>query len=230
MFSCGLMVSPFRCCWRPSPSPVLRKTRVSPEDSLQWGRRCPVSACVGSWAGLEGKPVFASPVGQRIMATLELPAHGWGKRMGRRVGSLEWSPTPSSVYKVEDQRGPAAEHGELCSVSCAAWVGAESGGERIHVTCMAESLGCPPETMTTLFISYTPILKEKFTLKKRKSSSCLCCPGGPCSLPPLVHEFAPADPRPPVHAPSPGPWQTQACSLHLRVCFCFADEFVCIRF
>ena len=40
----------------------------------------------------------------------------------------------------------------------AAWMGVEFGGEWIHVyVCMAESLCCPSETITTLLISYTPI-------------------------------------------------------------------------
>ena len=40
----------------------------------------------------------------------------------------------------------------------AAWMGGEFGGEWIHVyVCMAESLYCPSETITTLLISYTPI-------------------------------------------------------------------------
>ena len=40
----------------------------------------------------------------------------------------------------------------------AAWMGGEFGGEWIHVyVCMDESLCCPPETITTLLISYTPI-------------------------------------------------------------------------
>lgn len=47
---------------------------------------------------------------------------------------------------------------------------------RTHLcTCMAESLGCPPETTTTLFIGYTPEPNEKFTLRKRKRRSCPCC-------------------------------------------------------
>jgi len=31
--------------------------------------------------------------------------------------------------------------------------------------CMAESLGCLPETITTLFISYTPLQNNKFKKK-----------------------------------------------------------------
>ena len=38
----------------------------------------------------------------------------------------------------------------------AAWMGGEFGGEWTCV-CMAESLHCPPESITTLLISYIPI-------------------------------------------------------------------------
>ena len=41
--------------------------------------------------------------------------------------------------------------------------------------CMAESLRCSPETITTLLISYNPIQNKK--LKKRMSTQGLC-PGG----------------------------------------------------
>ena len=40
----------------------------------------------------------------------------------------------------------------------APWMGGESGGEWIHVyVSKAESLCCPPKTLTTLLIGYTPI-------------------------------------------------------------------------
>ena len=42
----------------------------------------------------------------------------------------------------------------------AAWTGGEFGGERTHV-CVAESLCCPPEAITTLFIGYTPVQNKK---------------------------------------------------------------------
>ena len=38
----------------------------------------------------------------------------------------------------------------------AAWMGGESGGRMDTCICMAESLCSPPETVTTLLISYTP--------------------------------------------------------------------------
>ena len=37
----------------------------------------------------------------------------------------------------------------------AAWMGGEFGGEWIDT--YAESIGCPPETITTLLIGYTPV-------------------------------------------------------------------------
>ena len=43
----------------------------------------------------------------------------------------------------------------------AAWMGGEFGGEWLR----AESLCCPPETITTLSIGYTPIQNKK--LKKK---------------------------------------------------------------
>ena len=124
MFSRGSTVSPFHGCWRSSPSPVLRKTRVSPEDPLRWGRRRPVSACVGSGAGLGGKPVFASPVGQRIMAKQELPAHRWGGRIVRKFGMvsftrlcLKWVTNKDLLYST----------GNSAQSYVAAWMGAEFG-------------------------------------------------------------------------------------------------------
>ena len=44
----------------------------------------------------------------------------------------------------------------------AAWMGGEIGGRIGTCVCMAESLCCSPETITTLLISYIPIQKEKF--------------------------------------------------------------------
>ena len=41
-------------------------------------------------------------------------------------------------------------------------MGGEFGGEWIYVICMAESLCCAPETITTLFIGYTPIQNWRF--------------------------------------------------------------------
>ena len=51
----------------------------------------------------------------------------------------------------------------------AAWMGGELRGEWIHVYCMAESLCCPPVTITTLLISCIPIQNKKFKKKKNKT-------------------------------------------------------------
>ena len=124
MFSRGWTVSPFRGCWCASPSPVLRKTRVSPEDPLRWGRRRPVSACVGSGAGLWGKPVFASPVGQRTVAKQELPAHSWGGSTVRKFGMVSFTGLYLKWVTDKDLLDSA---GNSAQSHVAAWVGAESG-------------------------------------------------------------------------------------------------------
>ena len=61
----------------------------------------------------------------------------------------------TGICNVDDQQDPW-KHREPCSGSLAA--GWEGGlGERDTCLCMAEALCCPPETVSTLLISYTPI-------------------------------------------------------------------------
>ena len=48
----------------------------------------------------------------------------------------------------------------------AAWMGWEFEGQCIYVLYMTEPLYCPPETITTLLIGYTPIQNKKLNLKK----------------------------------------------------------------
>ena len=57
---------------------------------------------------------------------------------------------------------------ELCSMLCASLDGRGVWGRKHTCVCMAESLCCPPETITTLLIGYTPILNV-FGVKKIKS-------------------------------------------------------------
>ena len=47
--------------------------------------------------------------------------------------------------------------------------GREVWGRMGMCICMAESLCCSPETITTLLIGYTPIQNKKLILKKRRS-------------------------------------------------------------
>ena len=51
--------------------------------------------------------------------------------------------------------------GKSAQCSLAAWMGGESGGRVDTCICMAESLCCPPETMTMLLIGYTLIQNKK---------------------------------------------------------------------
>ena len=44
------------------------------------------------------------------------------------------------------------------------------GGRMDTCVCMAESLCCPPEIITTLLISYTPTQNKKFKKKKKRFS------------------------------------------------------------
>ena len=49
--------------------------------------------------------------------------------------------------------------------------------EIVHTCiCMAESLHCPPETIITLLIGYTPIQKKKLTKKKPEQTEGSLCP------------------------------------------------------
>ena len=60
---------------------------------------------------------------------------------------------------MDNQQGPAVQHRELLNVMWQpGWEGVE--GEWIRV-CMAQSLCCPPETIT-LSIGYTPLQNKKF--------------------------------------------------------------------
>ena len=61
---------------------------------------------------------------------------------------------------------------ELFSMLCGSLDGRGTWGRMDTYVCMAESLCCPPETITTLLISYTPTQNSK--LKKKKSTVSLC--------------------------------------------------------
>ena len=73
---------------------------------------------------------------------------------GRKVKSMGIEKAWKILFP-DDQEGPTVEHRELCSMLCGSLDGGESGGEWIHVYVW---LGpCARETITTLFIGYTPI-------------------------------------------------------------------------
>ena len=66
----------------------------------------------------------------------------------------------SAMSKMDNQQGPTVEHREFCSVL---WGSLDWGGgvwgRMDTCVCMAESLRCSPETITTLLVGYTPIQK-----------------------------------------------------------------------
>ena len=59
------------------------------------------------------------------------------------------------IMKMDNQQGPAVQHRELCSVLRSHLDGRGVWGRMDTCICMAESLYCPPETITTLLIGYT---------------------------------------------------------------------------
>ena len=54
------------------------------------------------------------------------------------------------IFRKDNQQGPAVEHRELCSILCGSLDGRGVWGRMNTCICMAESLCCPPETITTL--------------------------------------------------------------------------------
>jgi len=76
----------------------------------------------------------------------------------------------TAVFKMDNRQGPilySTENSAQCHV--AAWMGGEFRGEWLHLymyiymyMCMAESLCCSPETITTLLIGCTPVQNKKF--------------------------------------------------------------------
>ena len=60
----------------------------------------------------------------------------------------------TATFKMENQQGPAVEHRELCSVLCGSLDGRDVWRRKDTCVCMAESLRCPPETITALFVNW----------------------------------------------------------------------------
>ena len=58
------------------------------------------------------------------------------------------------VFKMDNQQGPTVQHRELCLMLHGSLDGRGVWGRMDICICMAESLCCLPETMTTLLIRY----------------------------------------------------------------------------
>ena len=63
---------------------------------------------------------------------------------------------------------------ELCSMFHGRLGGRSVWGRMVTYICMAESFGCSPETITTLFMGYTPIQNRNFK-KQTKMITFLFC-------------------------------------------------------
>ena len=74
----------------------------------------------------------------------------------------------SLLYLDGYQQGPTVGHRGLCSVICGSLGGRGTWGRMDTWICMVEGLCCPPETITTLLISYIPIQNQKLLFKKEK--------------------------------------------------------------
>ena len=66
------------------------------------------------------------------------------------------------IFKVDNQQEPTVWHRGLYSMLCHSLDGRGVGGRMDTWICMAESLRCPLETITTLLIRYTSIQNKKF--------------------------------------------------------------------
>ena len=70
------------------------------------------------------------------------------------------------IFKTENAQGPTVQHRELSSMLCGSLDGRGVWGRMDTCICMAELLSCPPETITTLLIRYTPIKTKKLGEKE----------------------------------------------------------------
>ena len=58
------------------------------------------------------------------------------------------------IFKMDNQQGPTIQHMELYSMLCASLDGRGVWGRMDACICMAESLCCLPESITTLFVNW----------------------------------------------------------------------------
>ena len=73
----------------------------------------------------------------------------------------------TAIFKMDNQQGPSVEPRKFCSMLCDSLDQKGVWGRMDPCMCMAESLRCLPETITTLLIGYTPI-QNVFGVKKPK--------------------------------------------------------------
>ena len=83
---------------------------------------------------------------------------GVGERLRGRDSLEVWDQhVYTAIFKMDYQQGPTVYHKELCSVLHGSLDGRGVWGRMDTCIHVAESLCCPLETITTLFIGSTPI-------------------------------------------------------------------------
>ena len=80
-----------------------------------------------------------------------------GRLRGRDSKGVWDGHVHTAIFEMNNKQGPPIWHMELCSMLCGSLDGMGVWGRVDTSLYMAESLGCPPETVTTLLISHTPI-------------------------------------------------------------------------
>ena len=85
-----------------------------------------------------------------------------GEGLGGRDSCRVWDGhVHPAMSKMDNQQGPPVHHRELCSMLCGSLDGRGVWGRMDTCMCMAQSLCCPPETITTLLIGCSPVLNKK---------------------------------------------------------------------
>ena len=81
-----------------------------------------------------------------------------GGRMGERDSQGIWDQhVHTAAFKMDNQQCPSVQHMELCSMLCGSLDGKREWVRMDTYICMAESLCCPPETITPQLIGYDPM-------------------------------------------------------------------------
>ena len=128
------------------------------------------------WAGLylkgrNKKDLLSSTRNSAQHSAITLWSSGWGEDGGRDSQGVWDGHGHTAGFNMENQQGPAAQLRELSSMSCGSLVGRGVWGRIDLCICVAELLGCPPETIRTLFV---PQLNSLFISSsvKRKGKCC----------------------------------------------------------
>ena len=77
-----------------------------------------------------------------------------GRGVGGEVGIVRKFGVDTAIFKMDNQQGPTVQHRKLCSMLCGDLEGRGVWARMDTDICMAESLCCSPETITTLFVNW----------------------------------------------------------------------------